>query len=189
MFKGHRLLLLLLLYMAAVHADATAQSRTPYQCALQAARALEGSFPTFIQLVHPVKGLSYHEAGLDINSEKPFTRAQLSASMKRNARGYPITSAYDDGIVDSLVNIRDYLQDVAGQHHFSRTKDIRRNITFLEHSTDIIKPAGPGQTLISFHLSSSKPDEELMWSCLIVRTEMYGGKAYVVGLDYMYWTP
>ena len=170
-------------------ASGKAQHTTPYQCATKAVSALTASFPQFIALVHPVKGLVYHESGKDINDEKPFSRAQLSAASGKGAKLYPITASYDDDQVSQKVNIKTYLQGVARKHAFAATKDVRRNITGIDHSIELLRPAKPGQTLISFHITDPRPDHEMEWACLVVRTEMYRGQAFVVALDYLYWTP
>lgn len=169
-------------------APAFGGAATPYICARRAVTALSASFSDFVKLVHPVKGLSYHEAGKEINRGLPFSCAQLQAAARRPASaGYAITSSYNDEELGTRVNIAGYLQKVVRKHPFAVTKDVRRNITGLAHSTDIFNPAKRGQTLISFHLTDSA--NELSWYCLVVRTELYQGSYYVTGMDYLYWTP
>lgn len=168
--------------LVAVTTTASAQTRTPYLCAVRAVRALASDYPAFVRLVHPLKGLVYTESGVTLADGRVFPAKALLARTP-----VPIERHYGDDDSSRPVVVRDYLKAVVRRHAFQRTKDIRRNITGLAHSTDVFHAAGPGETLISFHVTD--PAQELAWACLVVRTQVYRGAAFVTGLDYLYWTP
>ena len=185
--KALRIVLTLFLLAAGIAAHAQGVPPAAMTAARSVLRNIENDFPAFIRQVHPSLGLTYYESGKTLHAGRPFQKGMLLASYQSGRKDAQLESAMDSEAGPYVVNVAEYLREQAGRYDFSNSRDVRYNIERLNNSTERVRKAATGESLVSFHVNES--DNELGWNCLVLRLRQQGPNWYVSGIDYLYWTP
>jgi len=171
-------------------------SQTPYVCAMRSLKALEkGDLETLLTYVHPTKGLTITHVGESIqNHEKPFSVEELKQEVQKPTvltiiNGYEpedVRKTTLSSLLKHYAGSNSFQNDSTQARLFSTSKDIRRNYTG-NGTYSLVPPLAGNQTTISYHFSDSA--NEMNWEEIVLRTETYKEKDYLVEILRAYWTP
>lgn len=171
-------------------------SQTPYICAMRSLRAAKsGDLKALAAYVHPIKGLTItHVAESIQNHEGHFSVEELNREAQKPTM-LTIVNDYEQenvrkstlsSLLQQYASSNNLKDDATPGRLFSSSKDIRRNYTG-NGTYSLVPPLANNQTTISYHFSDST--NEMNWEEIVLRTETYKGKDYLVEILRAFWTP